>query len=461
MSSRVFDLKDKGACVVGAGLAGSLLAIVLAKRGMNVHLIERRADMRKEVTDRGRSINLALSERGINALKHSDIIEKIMGIAIPMKGRLVHPLDGEVNFQPYSTSGQLAINSISRQDLNKLLLDRAQELGVQMYFEYRVKEIDNKKGVVKATKIQRSTEAHDEQVVEWHNGPIFGSDGAFSACRMSMLYMPHFDYSQHYSSHGYKELEIPPGPNGTHQLDKNGLHIWPRGQFMMIALPNLDGSFTVTLFYDMAGFAALDTKEKVLEFFNKEFPDATKLMPALAEDFFANPTGNLLTVKCYPWSVEGKLTLLGDACHAVVPFFGQGMNCAFEDVRVLSEIIDEHGVGQWREIFAQYQASRKPNADAIADMALQNYIEMRDKVADKTFLFHKKVEALLGKSFPDTYRTRYELVSFTNEPYTEAVRRGEINQKIIDQLTAHIADYDTAKVDLDLAKKLIDEHYKH
>lgn len=199
----------------------------------------------------------------------------------------------------------------------------------------------------------------------------------------------------------------------------------------------------------------------MLAFFHKEFPDVTKLIPALAEDFFANPTGNLLTVKCYPWSVEGRLTLLGDACHAVVPFFGQGMNCAFEDVRVLSEIIDEHGVGQWRDIFAQYQTARKPNADAIADMALQNYIEMRDKVADKTFLFHKKVEALLGKSFPDTYRTRYELVSFTNEPYTEAVRRGDINQRIIDQLTAHITDYDPAKVDLDLAKTLIAEHYKH
>jgi kynurenine 3-monooxygenase len=431
-------MKEKIA-IVGGGLSGSLLAICLAKKGFNVELYERRGDIRKGQADAGRSINLALSTRGIDALNKVGLAEKVLDDAIPMNGRLMHDVNGNLKYQPYGKHGQY-INSVSRSGLNIKLLELADEYeNVKLFFNTKCIEADLKNQ--KAT-IQNA----DGSTFEITADVIFGSDGAFSAIRNEMQKLNRFNYSQTYENYGYKELEIIPDSNGGFLIDKNALHIWPRGEFMMIALPNPEGSFTCTLFMAYEGkqsFANLTTKEQVTEFFNTFFKDAVDLMPNLIEDFFANPTGSLATIRCNPW-VHNRFALIGDAAHAVIPFYGQGMNCSFEDVKELDEIIDQH-YPDWTKILDEYQNARIINANAIADLACKNFVEMRDLVGREDFMHFKKVEHDLGEHYPELFKSQYSLVSFSTLPYSYALGQGYKNEALINhiiehQLEGHISD---------------------
>ncbi|MEM6264955.1 MAG: NAD(P)/FAD-dependent oxidoreductase [Bacteroidota bacterium] len=436
--------------LAGAGLAGSLLALLLAQQGHEVEVYERRPDMRKAEISAGRSINLALSVRGMYALEMAGLKEEVMKLAIPMPGRMMHAVDGDLTFQPYSNDPENAIYSVSRGLLNQLLMDHAEASArVRIHFQHRIEEVDFNTGDLKVKNLQTGG-------IEDKNGIILACDGAFSAVRYAMQKTPRFDFSQSYLNHGYKELSIPPAADGSHRMDPNALHIWPRGGYMLIALPNLDGSFTCTLFFPYEGeesFDSLQTPEQVQAFFERVFPDTLPLMPELLQDYQENPTASLVTIRCYPWVWEDKVALLGDASHAIVPFFGQGMNAAFEDCAVFMECLRDHGPG-WGEVFQAYQEARKPNADAIADMALENYIEMRDKVADERFLFRKQVEHHL-ESHHEAYKSRYELVSFSRVPYAEAYHRGIINQQILDRLTEGKSK--VSEIDLEQAGTLIQE----
>src|SRR5688572_28336455 len=417
--------------IVGAGLVGSLLSIYLSKKGYKVKVYERLPDMRKKEITAGRSINLALSDRGINALEETGIMEEIRNIAIPMHGRFIHHADGSTAFQPYGKQGQL-INSVLRAELNKKLMDLTEKQGADIFFNSSCKSIDWKNH----TATFEST--HNSRLLTPNFDLLFGADGAYSAVRLQhMLQHEQFDYQQFYIDFGYKELNIPAGEKESFRMEKNALHIWPRGNYMLIALPNIDGSFTCTLFFPFEGetsFASLDTKEKVKSFFEKTFTDAAPLMPSLEKDFFDNPTSSLVTVKCYPWIREKKFALIGDAAHAIVPFFGQGMNCGFEDCSVLNSLIDKHK-GDWAAVLPEYQQLRKPDADAIADMALNNFIEMRDKVADPKFLLQKKIEAKLHAKYPDKWIPAYSQVTFSPHiRYSEALLRGEKQEKIMQEV---------------------------
>lgn len=418
----------KDITIVGAGLVGSLLSIYLAKRGHKVAVYERRGDMRREKMLAGRSINLALSDRGLLALEKVGLADAIKKIAIPMHGRYIHNADGTTAFQPYGKEGQY-INSVSRATLNMKLMDIAEEHGVDIYFNERCTSLDWEKDVIafENTKGKALPAAHADIV--------FGADGAFSAARLQhQLQHEKFDYQQSYIDCGYKELTIPPNANGEFAMEVNALHIWPRRDYMLIALPNLDKTFTCTLFFPFEGetsFAKLDTKEKVEAFFQKTFPDAVPLMPDFVSEFFANPTSSLVTVKCFPWIKEDKFALIGDAAHAIVPFFGQGMNCGFEDCRVLDELIEKHG-DDWRNILQQYQALRKPDADAIADMALNNFTEMRERTADPKFLLQKKIEGRLHEKHPDKWIPAYSQVTFSPHiRYSDALKRGQKQEAIM------------------------------
>jgi kynurenine 3-monooxygenase len=378
---------QKNITVVGAGLVGSLVSIYLAKRGYKVDVYERRGDMRKANMIAGRSINLALSDRGWRGLEGVGIADEIKKIAIPMYGRAIHMKDGSSTYQAYGKDNQ-AIYSVSRGGINMRLMDLAeQQPNVTLHFEERCDKLDRKTNELSFfnTSTNKTTDVKSDIVL--------GSDGAFSAVRTQMQFQSdRFDYQQFYIDAGYKELVIPAGPNGEHLIEKNCLHIWPRGSFMMIALPNMDGSFTCTLFFQMEGkvsFDAIKTKEEVMAFCKQEFPDAVPLMPTLIEDWMNNPTSSLVTVKCKPWVWDEKIALIGDAAHAIVPFYGQGMNCGFEDCVVLNELMDKYGDLNGA-CLKEYETLRKPDGDAIADLAIANFIEMRDKTADKTFLLQKK-----------------------------------------------------------------------
>ncbi|HXC06896.1 MAG TPA: NAD(P)/FAD-dependent oxidoreductase, partial [Bacteroidia bacterium] len=365
---------EKKVSIIGAGLVGSLLSIYLAKRGYNVHVFERRPDMRKTRISAGKSINLALSDRGWNGLEGIGIADEIRKIAIPMYGRCIHPKEGETVFQPYGKKEQ-AIYSVSRGEINMKLMDLAErQPGVSLFFNERCTGLEPHT----LAALFENNESGKKSRVE--SDLTFGSDGAFSASRLSMqLSSDRFEYNQHYIEAGYKELFIPAGAGGAFRIEKNALHIWPRGSFMMIALPNFDGSFTVTMFLPFEGeksFSALKTKEQVQHFFETEFPDALDLMPGLLNDFFENPTSSLVTVKCWPWTFDNKLALIGDAAHAIVPFYGQGMNCGFEDCVVLDKLVGKHQEN-WPAILSEYQSLRKPDGDAIADLAIANFVEMR------------------------------------------------------------------------------------
>ncbi|MEZ4826315.1 MAG: NAD(P)/FAD-dependent oxidoreductase [Bacteroidia bacterium] len=437
--------------IAGAGLAGSLMAVYLAQKGLSVNVYERRPDMRISGAQGGRSINLALSVRGIHALKETGMEAAVMKMAIPMYGRMIHDETGDQTFQPYSRDRKSCIYSVSRGDLNMSLMSMAESHpNVHFHFNKQCDTMDFDTGELVLKDLQSGEKVTAPGAV------TLACDGAFSAVRYDMQKTPRFDFSQSYLAHGYKELTIPPGPGGSFLLEKHALHIWPRGNYMMIALPNPDGSFTCTLFFPFEGensFAGLTTPGEVEAFFVKNFPDAVPLMPDLLEDFFRNPTSSLVTIRCFPWVWKDKVALIGDAAHAIVPFFGQGMNAAFEDCTVMNECIDRYG-SDWEEVFAVYQRERKDNADAIAKMALENFVEMRDTVADDRFLFLKKVEHLLGQHFVPYY-SRYELVSFSRVPYADAYRRGQINQEILEILTRDLTNID--EIDYKLAETLINE----
>lgn len=419
---------QKNISIAGAGLVGSLLSIYLAKRGHNITIYERRPDMRSASSIAGRSINLALSDRGIKALEEVGIMDDIRKIAIPMHGRQMHNLDGSTAYQPYGSEGQY-INSVSRAQLNMMLMDLAEKKGVKIVFEKKLESIN-----------WQSNEMlfGNKELVS--SDLIFGSDGAYSAARLThQLQHERFQYEQFYIDFGYKELTIPAGENGSFLIEKNALHIWPRGNFMLIALPNIDGSFTCTLFFPFEGdpsFKSLDSNEKVRTFFNKTFADASALMPHLEKEFFENPTASLVTVKCFPWVRKDKFALIGDAAHAIVPFFGQGMNAGFEDCSVLNGLIEKH-VEDWEKILSEFQDLRKPDADAIADLALNNFVEMRDKVADPKFLLQKKIEAGFSKKHPDKWIPSYAMVTFSPHiRYSQALKNGNKQEMIMKKIMA-------------------------
>ncbi len=437
-------MNEKPIAIVGAGLVGSLLGIYLSQRGYKVELFERRDDMRAGNMLGGKSINLALSDRGWNALKGVGIADEIMKIAIPMKGRMTHDMEGKTNFLPYGKEGQ-AIYSVSRAGLNCLLMSLAEQKGSKIHFNKRCKSISLKDASLIVEDPVTKQENH------FYASRIFGTDGAFSAARLQMqLSTDRFEYSQHYLDYGYKELHIPPTKNGGFAMDKNCLHIWPRGKFMMIALPNIDGSFTCTLFFPFEGeesFSTLTTKESVTKFFDKTFPDAVPHMPTLLEDFFHNPSASLVTVRSYPWSFEDKMLLLGDAAHAIVPFYGQGMICGFEDCTVLNEIMDRYltnpnDAGQWKKVFEETQKSRKPNSDAIADLAVANFVEMRDLVTHPDFILQKKIEAHFSTKHPDKWLPLYSMVTFSDLPYSYALERGRKQDLIMKKVltTSNISE---------------------
>ena len=426
-------MQKKETVIIGAGLVGSLLSVYLCKRGYNVKIYERRTDMRKEDLVAGRSINLALSDRGIKALEEIGLMDEIRKICIPMHGRFMHNADGSTAYQPYGKEGQY-INSVSRGELNCKLMDLAEQHGVDIIFNEKCNSIDWNANEIEFEKI------NSPEIEQVKADLIFGADGAYSAARLThQLQHSRFQYSQYYIDFGYKELNIPAGENGSSLLEKNALHIWPRGNYMLIALPNMDGSFTCTLFFPFEGdpsFESLDTKEKVTAFFKETFTDAVPLMPTLEDDFFNNPTASLVTVKCYPWIREDKFALIGDAAHAMVPFFGQGMNCGFEDCSVLNSLIDKH-TDDWTNILSEYQQLRKPDGDAICDLALNNFVEMRDKVADPKFLLQKKIEAAFSKKHPDKWIPLYSQVTFSPQiRYNDALISGQKQEAIMKEIMA-------------------------
>jgi len=470
--------------IIGAGLAGSLLAIYLAKRGIYVDLYESRGDMRLEEVAAGRSINLALSNRGIAALREVGMDEYMLAEAVPMHGRMIHPVSSDTKLLPYSGRQGEYINSISRAGLNIALMNEAGKYDrVRFHFNKRCVDFDCSTGAL--------TFSDGQTVV---GSTVIATDGTGSAVRNAMLHggVERFDFSQVWLEHGYKELVIPPAaefggrpPGGARDseylLDKNALHIWPRHKFMMIALPNFDGSFTCTLFLSHAGgnasvnegadndevtldrhrvsaridepaFDQLTDESAVIEFFQREFPDALPLMPTLTEDFFANPTGNLGTIKCFPWNAGGRALLLGDSAHAVVPFYGQGMNCAFEDVRVLDHLIEKHGT-DWETVYEEYGNLRKVNTDAIADMAEENFYEMRDATADPVFVRKRELETKLEQTYPD-YFSKYSMVTFREDlPYSVAKEKGNRQDGILMQVCAgveSVSEIDIGKLIADL-----------
>jgi len=414
--------------ILGAGLVGSLLSIILRKKGYDVTVYERRPDMRSAKIAAGRSINLAMSARGWKALDLAGLRNDMEALAIPMYGRFLHQPDGTAAFQQYGKNNE-AIYSVSRGELNKKLMTLAEQEGVQIHFAHRCTRVDVQNNI-----LHLQTPDGSESVVE--ADLLFGADGAFSALRSSYVTMDRVNASQNYLEHGYKELSIPPYEDGSLRMEKNALHIWPRKNFMLIALPNTDGTFTCTLFLPFEGeisFAALKTEEDVRNFFNEHFPDAVPMMPTLIDDFFTNPTSSLITTHIKPWHYQDKSALIGDAAHAIVPFYGQGMNAGFEDCTILAGLLEKHG-DDWATILQQYDDKRKPNGNAVAQLALLNFVEMRDKVADPLFLERKKIEKELGKMYPDKFISVYEMVSFSHIPYNTALRCIEAQDELLGKI---------------------------
>lgn len=432
--------------IAGAGLVGSLLAMYLAKHGHQVSVFERRPDPRSLGSYGGRSINLALSERGIRALTEVGLQQAMLDIAIPMHGRMVHGIDGSTTFLPYGEEGQ-AIYSVSRGDLNKKLISAAEKYAnVRFNFSCRCLQFDTDDLELHYERQQPQNGGGQREHVVLKPDLLFGADGAFSAIRGSLQRTERCNYSQMYEQHAYKELTMPATKTGGWQMEKNALHIWPRKRFMLIALPNLDGSFTCTLFLaynDKGGspnFEQLQTPNEVNNFFGKYFPDALPLMPDLCDDFFQNPTSSLVTIRCEPWTYRNRVALIGDAAHAIVPFFGQGMNAGFEDCRILNELIEQHKTPDasidWDTVLTQYETLRIPDANAIAELALQNFVEMRDKVADPKFQLRKKIEKYLHDTYPNLYHTLYSMVTFSHTRYSEALRVGALQDALFERVLA-------------------------
>ena len=418
---------SKKIAVVGSGLVGSLLAIYLRKAGHTVHVYDRSPDIRK-IQFSGRSINLAMSNRGWKALDAVGIGNEIRKIAIPMGKRAIHLVD-KLNFQNYGQEGE-SIDSISRGVLNRKMIDLAEAAGAEFFFEHKIWDVTLDDATLHIGETERG--AWEDKKYDM----VFGADGAFSRIRHRMQRQSMFDYSQEFLPIGYKELNIPANPDGTHKLDKNSFHIWPRGEYMLIALPNLDGSFTCTLFMPFEGensFASLNERKLVEAFFEKNLPDTIDVIPKLTEDFFKNPTSTLVTMKCFPWTYEDKIALIGDACHAIVPFYGQGMNAGFEDITILDEMIQKYG-NDWHRIFSEYQLSRKPNADAIAELSYRNFMEMSAKTADPKFLLQKKIEKHFSDKHPEKWVPLYSRVTFSTRPYSEALAVGDKQETIMQEI---------------------------
>lgn len=416
--------------VVGSGLVGTLLAIYLKRMGHTVHVLDRSPDIRT-VQFSGRSINLVMSNRGWKALQTIGLEEEIFKIGIPVDKRAIHLQDGKLNYQKYGKDGE-AIFSLSRGVLNRKMIDLAVREGVEFKFEHKIWDVSLAEATLHIGETERG---------EWTDlkyDKIFGADGAFSRIRHRMQRQSMFDYSQEFMKIGYKELHIPANPDGTHKIDKNSLHIWPRGQFMLMALANLDGSFTCTLFMPFEGensFESLKEEKDLVAFFAHYFPDTKEVIPDLIQDFYKNPTSYLVMMKCFPWTFEDKVALIGDSAHAIVPFYGQGMNAGFEDITVLAEMISRYG-DDWKTIFEEYGKSRKPNADAIAELSLRNFIEMSTKTADEKFLLQKKIEKWFSDKHPDKWMPLYSRVTFSNQPYSEALAIGDFQNTIMEQIMA-------------------------
>ncbi|KAA1247163.1 NAD(P)/FAD-dependent oxidoreductase [Aquimarina sp. RZ0] len=422
-------MQTKNIAIVGSGLAGSLLAIYLRKRNHHVTVFDRRPDIRK-VRFSGRSINLAMSVRGWKALDRVGIGEKIRELAIPLNKRAMH-VNGKPEYHQYYGNDGEAIYSISRGVLNRKMITLAEEAGVVFRFNEKVWDVN----LVEAKIYTGETEKGAWK--EYQYDLIFGCDGAFSRVRHKMQRRSRFDYSQDFLSAGYKELGIPANSDGSHKLDKNSLHIWPRGKFMLIALPNLDGSFTCTLFMPHEGensFEKLTSDTEVSEFWEQHFPDTIELMPTLLEDFKNNPTSALVTMKCYPWTYWDKVALVGDSAHAIVPFYGQGINAGFEDISVLDDIIEAYKGENWQDIFESYQRTRKPDTDAIAELSYRNFMEMSSKTADPEFLLRKKIEKRFSEKYPDLWVPLYTRVTFSHKPYAEALKLGDQQARIMDEI---------------------------
>ncbi|SIR38009.1 FAD-dependent oxidoreductase [Maribacter ulvicola] len=428
--------EKKNIAIIGSGLVGSLLAIYLKRYGHQITVFDRRPDIRN-IEFSGRSINLAMSNRGWNALKAVGIEEEIKEIAIPLDKRAMHVIGKEQYFQKYGKDGE-AIWSISRGVLNRRMIDLAEKNGVDFRFEEKVWDIDLPEAKV------YTGESEKGEWIEYPFDLVFGCDGAFSRVRHKMQRRSRFDYSQNFIDVGYKELTIPANADGSHKLDKNSFHIWPRGKFMFIAMPNLDGSFTCTLFMPFEGevsFDSLKTKKEAVQFFNTYFPNVKDEIENLTEDFFKNPTSAMVTMKCYPWTYWDKVALVGDSAHAVVPFYGQGMNAGFEDIFVLDQIIQELG-NDWQRIFETYQEKRKPNADAIAELSYRNFVEMSSKTADTNFLLQKKIEKHFAAKHPEKWVPAYSRVTFSDRSYAEALAEGDAQEEIMKEVmkTSNISE---------------------
>jgi kynurenine 3-monooxygenase len=425
-------MKKNEISILGSGLIGSLLSIYLRKRGLDVNVYEKRADNRnQEYKEEGRSINMALSDRGWKSLEKVGLKEKILPLTIPMYGRKIHNEHGDTTFIPYGKEGQ-AIYSISRGKFNQLLMIEAEKEGVKIHFEHKIEDIDLRFNELTVSSPINNLEKISSEV-------IIGSDGAYSSLRNAMLKQVRFNYKQEYISHGYKELSIPPTESGEFAMDPNALHIWPRGSFMLIALPNPDKSFTCTLFLPFEGgrvsFENIRDEKDLKGIFQTYFDDAIQMMPQLAEQYFTNPTSALIDIECYPWMLNKSL-LIGDACHAMVPFYGQGMNCGFEDCYILDNLIEKFGTTAWELVFAKFQKIRKPDTDAISQLAMENFEEMKEQVSDPKFAIRKKIEAKLHSLFPKDWIPLYTMVTFSDMPYSEAYILGKLQEKIMDRVMA-------------------------
>lgn len=438
--------------LIGAGLTGPLLATYLAQRGHSVEIYECRPDMRKESISAGRSINLALSARGNHALKEVGLYDKIKLNTIPMKGRMIHDLDGSTHLQPYGQKENEVIFSVSRAQLNMELMTWAEETGnVTIRFNHQLISAD-----LEQNKLMFQLSDSLEEI-ELSFTRVIGCDGSASILRKSIVEKADIQYVKKPLGHGYKELTIPPLESGEFQIEPNALHIWPRGNYMLIALPNNDYSFTCTLFFPMAGatsFKTVKTEKDILDLFQSQFPDAIKLMPTLVEDFQSNPTGDLASVYCKPWHFVDKALLIGDAAHAVVPFFGQGMNASFQDCSALAILMDQIE-DEWTAIFNAFSSTQVENGHAIADMAIENYLEMRDHVNDTEYKKRRNVELKLERMFPGRFIPRYSMVSFHQIPYSEVYQRGRKQFKIIDDVLK--ADPSGQSIDKAMVEKMLPE----
>lgn len=442
-------MKTNSITLIGAGLVGSLLAVFLARRGYQVTIYERRADLRKTSISAGRSINLALANRGMAGLERAGLLDALRPILLPMAGRMLHDEHGQTSFLPYGHRPEEVIYSVSRGGLNQRLLDLAEAVGVTIHFQQNCQDVDFKTNTL--SMLDETSAVF--RTISFER--VIGTDGSASRVREAILRVTGGHSTEEPLGHGYKELCILPDSAGGFRMDNRSLHIWPRGEFMLIALPNPDATFTLTLFLPNTGpesFATLTTAEAVNAFFARYFPDAQSLMPDLTEQFFTNPLGTLGTVRCDTWHYRDQALLLGDAAHAIVPFHGQGMNCGFEDAVALDECLDQLD-DDWEQIFKRFFALRKPNADAIAEMALENYVEMRATVRDPKFALKKALSFALEDRFGPRFIPRYSMVMFHTMPYAQAQARGVIQEDILNQLTATCERLE--EVDFMLAEKLI------